>query len=167
MGLSPKRRLETEIVGLGGGALDGALGATEKTITTYMQDCMLTKFVRGRGSAEDENIRFIVLRLKRTRNPDMVSLGRFDHFLHDMQSHGVTVLLCGVRPAFLKAMKSLHFHDWLPADRIFPEEEKKYSATIKAVRYVYELLDQNSCEHCQNVQKGWAEAERQALYYLV
>src|ERR1700677_5181558 len=31
---------------------------------------------------EDENIHFVVLRLKRTRNPDMVSLERFGHFLH-------------------------------------------------------------------------------------
>src|SRR6202167_2888462 len=97
---------------------------------------------------EHENIRYIVLRLKRTRNPDMVSLERFDHFLHDMQSHGVTVLLCGVRPAFLKAMGNLRFHDWLPADRVFPEEEEKYSATLKAVRHVYELLEDNPCDHC-------------------
>src|ERR1700691_5484680 len=46
---------------------------------------------------EDENIHFVVLRLKRTRNPDMVSLERFDHFLHDMQARDITVLLCGVR----------------------------------------------------------------------
>ncbi len=32
-----------------------------------------------------ENIQFIVLRLKRTRNPDMVALERFEHFLHDME----------------------------------------------------------------------------------
>jgi hypothetical protein len=34
----------------------------------------------------------------------MVSLERFDHFLHDMQARRVTVLLCGVRPEFAKAM---------------------------------------------------------------
>jgi SulP family sulfate permease len=119
--------------------------------------------------AEAENIRHIVLRLKRTRNPDMVSLERFDHFLHDMQSHGITVVLCGVRPAFVKAMANLRFHDWLPADRVFPEEEERYSATLKAVRHVYELLDENSCEHCLRAQKEWAgtETERQTLYYLV
>jgi len=78
----------------------------------------------------------------------MVSLERFDHFLHDMETHGVTVLLCGVRPAFAKAMANLHFHDWLPGDRIFPEEAEKFSATLKAVRHVYELLDENLCDHC-------------------
>jgi SulP family sulfate permease len=116
---------------------------------------------------ENEPISYVVLRLKRTRNPDMVSLERFDHFLHDMQACGVTVILCGVRPAFLKAMRNLRFQEWLPADRIFPEEEEKYSSTLKAVRHVYELLDDSSCEHCRSSQKGWAGADRQPLYYLV
>jgi SulP family sulfate permease len=106
-----------------------------------------------------------VLRLKRSRNPDMVSLERFDHFLHDMQACGVTVLLCGVRPEFATAMRNLRFEEWLPADRIFPEEDEKFSATLKAVRYVYDRLEQNSCDHCR--QNGLLRADRQALYYLV
>jgi sulfate permease, SulP family len=112
-----------------------------------------------------ENLRFVVLRLKRTRNPDMVSLERFDHFLHDMQAEGITVLLCGVRPDFAKAMTSLHFYDWLPADRVFPEEDEKFSSTLKAVRHVYELLEENSCAHCRR--NGLVEAGQRGLYYLV
>ena len=114
---------------------------------------------------EEEDIRYVVLRLKRTRNPDMVSLERFDHFLHDMEARGVTVLLCGVRPAFAKAMANLYFHDWLPADRIFPEEAEKFSATLKAVRHVYELLEDNPCDHC--MQAEFRGADQQPLYYLV
>jgi SulP family sulfate permease len=112
-----------------------------------------------------ENIRFVVLRLKRTRNPDMVSLERFDHFLHDMEARGVTVLLCGVRPELAKAMANLRFHDWLPADRVFPEEAEKFSATLKAVRHVYELLEDNPCNHCTQAQS--AGTDLQPLYYLV
>src|SRR6202451_1307351 len=115
--------------------------------------------------SKDENISFVVLRLKRTRNPDMVSLERFDHFLHDMETRGVSVLLCGVRPAFAKAMVNLHFQDWLPADRVFPEEEEKFSSTLKAVRHVYELLPQNSCNHCKK--NDLVGADRQQMYYLV
>jgi SulP family sulfate permease len=114
---------------------------------------------------EDEDIHFVVLRLKRTRNPDMVCLERFDHFLHDMESRGVTVLLCGVRPAFAKAMANLHFHDWLPADRVFPEEAEKFSATLKAVRHAYELLENNPCDHC--MQAEFSGTDQQPLYYLV
>jgi sulfate permease, SulP family len=115
--------------------------------------------------ARKDTLRFIVLRLKRTRNPDMVSLERFDHFLHDMQAEGITVLLCGVRPDFAKAMTSLHFYDWLPADRVFPEEDEKFSSTLKAVRHVYELLEENSCAHCRR--NELVEAGQRGLYYLV
>jgi SulP family sulfate permease len=114
---------------------------------------------------EDEDIRYVVLRIKRTRNPDMVSLERFDHFLHDMKAREVTVLLCGVRPDFAKAMANLRFHDWLPADRVFPEEAEKFSATLKAVRHVYELLEDNPCDHCMRAES--AGTDQQALYYLI
>lgn len=38
-------------------------------------------------------------------------------------------------------------------------------ATLKAVRYVYDLLEQNSCNHCG--QNEVAGTDRQPLYYLV
>jgi SulP family sulfate permease len=119
--------------------------------------------LRRRTAAE--GIPFVVLRLKRTRNPDMVSLERFEHFLRDMQASGVTVLLCGVRPAFAKAMANLRFHDWLPSGLVFPEEPEKFSATLKAVRHVYELLQDNPCDHC--LQGEFVGAAQQPLYYLV
>jgi SulP family sulfate permease len=113
----------------------------------------------------DEKIRFVILRVKRTRNPDMVSMERFDHFLRDMQADRVTVLLCGVRSGFAKAMANLHFDDWLPADRVFPEERVSFSATLKAVRHVYDLLGQNPCDHCRQTELVGDEQGR--LYYLV
>jgi SulP family sulfate permease len=124
-------------------------------------------FDQLRHRTEKENIRFVILRLKRTRNPDMVALERFDHFLHDMQARGVTVLLCGVRPGFARGMGNLRFYDWLPADRVFPEEKEKYSATLKAVRHVYELLEENRCEHCRYEQYELASADLRPLYYQV
>jgi sulfate permease, SulP family len=112
-----------------------------------------------------EDIRFIILRIKRTRNPDMVSLERFEHFLHDMEARGVTVMLCGVRPAFAKTMANLRFYNWLPADRVFPEEAEKFSSTLKAVRHVYDLLEENTCDHCERV--GFVGKDEESLYYLV
>src|SRR6202789_4440972 len=47
-----------------------------------------------------ERIRCIVLRVKSTNSPDMVCMERFHHFISDMETHGVFVLLCGVRPEF-------------------------------------------------------------------
>jgi len=114
---------------------------------------------------KNEDIRFVVLRLKRTRNPDMVALERFDHFLHDMEKQGTAVLLCGIRPDFAKAMENLKFKDWLAADRVFREEDEKFSATLKAVRHVHELLQHNNCPHCE--QNGTATGDREPQYYLV
>jgi len=124
-------------------------------------------FGKLRQRTEDDNIRFVILRLKRTRNPDMVALERFDHFLRDMEAHGVTVLLCGVRADFARGMANLRFYDWFPADRVFPEEKEKFSATLKAIRHVYELLEENSCQHCHYWQTELVGAEFRPMYYRV
>jgi len=113
----------------------------------------------------DAGINFVVLRLKRTRNPDLVFLERLEHFLREMQTRGRTVLLCGVRLELAEAMTRLQFQDWMPAGNVFLEEEVLYSSTIKAVRRAYELMDENSCTHCGGREK--VDADEDALYYLV
>jgi SulP family sulfate permease len=113
----------------------------------------------------ETDIRFVVLRLKRVRSPDMVFLERLEHFLHEMHRTGRTVLLCGVRPDLAKPMANLHFHDWLPADLVFLEEEELYSSTIKAVRSAYRLLQDKA-----SAQSGPGDSplsDKEALYYLV
>jgi SulP family sulfate permease len=116
-----------------------------------------------------EGIRCIVLRLKRTSNPDMVCMERFQHFIGDMERHGVFVLLCGVRPEFARVMKNLRFEGFLPEARLFLEEPKLYSSTLKAVRYGLELSGNPSCGHCARVHStGFvAQDAAQDLYYLV
>jgi SulP family sulfate permease len=113
----------------------------------------------------DQGIDFVVLRLKRTRNPDLVFVERLEHFLHEMHRAGRTVLLCGVRPELSKPMASLHFDAWLPAGCVFLEEEELYSSTIKAVRRAYALMKDNTCTHCRREQDGAADDD--PLYYLV
>jgi sulfate permease, SulP family len=115
--------------------------------------------------ALSKKIHVIVVRLKRTRNPDMVCLERFEHFIEDLKTEGITVLLCGVRHDLAKAMKNMEFSSWLPPDHVFPEEDDKDSATIKAVRYAYDQLKQNECPHCK--QKGLQDTGQTKLYYLV
>jgi sulfate permease, SulP family len=109
--------------------------------------------------------RVIVLRFKRTRNPDMVCMERLQRFLQDMAARGVPVLLCGVREGLVQAMANLRFPDWLPADRVFREEDAEYSSTLKAVRRAYELLGPYVCAVCPR--RGEAEPEPQALYYMI
>ncbi len=85
-------------------------------------------------------IRYIVLRLRRARNPDMVAVEHLERFLREAARLGVTVLLAGVRPEFAKVLDNVQFKNWLPQDRIFPEEHEIYTATLRAVRYAYQLL---------------------------
>ena len=117
-----------------------------------------------RQRSREAGIDYIVLRLKRTRNPDAVFFERLEHFLRDMQKNGRTVLLCGVRPEVAGPMKDLGFQDRMLPDTLFLEEEELYSSTIKAVRKAYELMDKNDCEHCSR-ETGLAVDDE--LYYLV
>ncbi len=110
-------------------------------------------------------IHVIVVRLKRTRNPDMVCLERLQHFVEDLKTKGITVLLCGIRPDLAKAMNNLGFSSWLASDQVFPEEDDKDSATLKAVRHAYNLIKENTCAHCK--QKQLEDARQLKLYYLV
>ena len=109
-------------------------------------------------------IRFVVLRLKRTRNPDMVCLDRFEHFLRDAKKMDVTVLLAGIRPDFAQGLNNLHFYDWFPAEQVFREEDETYSATLHAVRTARELSRRSS--RVPDGQPGDDEI-KDPLYYLV
>jgi len=80
----------------------------------------------------ESGISYVVLRLRRARNPDMVAAEHLEHFLREANLTGLTVLLAGVRPGLVKVLENLRFQEWLPADRI-------YSATLQAVRRAYYL----------------------------
>jgi SulP family sulfate permease len=108
-------------------------------------------------------IKYLVLRFRRARNPDVVAIEHLEHFLHEAEKRSVTVLLAGIRPDLQKILHNARFQDWLPADRIFPEEGVKYSATLHAVRHAYELLRQKAGEEKIPLTTG----QKEAIYYLV
>jgi anti-anti-sigma regulatory factor len=87
-------------------------------------------------------IKYVVLRLRRTRAPDVVAIEHLEHFLRDAEKRGVTVLLAGVRPDLAKILRNVHFNEWLPEDRIYPEKDEQFSATLNAVRHAYRLVNQ-------------------------
>jgi SulP family sulfate permease len=112
----------------------------------------------------ETEVSFAIIRVKRTRNPDMVCMERFEHFLRETKRFGVTVLLCGIRPDFDTAMANLQFEKWLPAEQLFREEDETYSATLRAVRYAYQRLGRQPARKNGNPP---TEATRAGLYYLV
>lgn len=101
-------------------------------------------------------IKYVVLRLRRTRTPDMVAIEHLERFMRDANKRGVTVLLAGVHPELATILRNVRFHEWLPADCIYPEKEDEYSATLNAIRHAYTLLSQSD---------GFNEEK--AAYYLV
>jgi SulP family sulfate permease len=126
----------------------------------------LDRFFADLKQKIDSGPRIIILRLKRTRNPDVVCMERFQDFLRDMEHRAVTVLLAGVRPDLDRAMKNLHFDDWLPAERIFHETAGlPGSATLAAVRYAYDLLGDDVCDVCPR--RKPPEPDNGALYYVI
>lgn len=100
-----------------------------------------------------DGTKFVVLRLKRARNPDAVCIERIEHFLHELTELEVTVLLAGVRADTLDVLGNVGLRQWFPEAHVFPEETREYSATLKAVRYAQSQL---------TPERGDVE-----LYYLV
>ena len=116
----------------------------------------LERYLReATDAAREQGIWHIVLRVKRVRSPDAVCFERLEHALRDAQEQGFTVLLAGIRPDLMRGMRRLGFDEWLAPDYWFPEEEKRDSATLKAVRKAYELL---------GIERPQGEA---VVYYLV
>jgi sulfate permease, SulP family len=117
--------------------------------------------------AAESGARVVVLRLKRVRNPDAVCMSVLDRFIDRMRDLGVTVLLCGVRPDFMKVINSSGLARRLGPERVFVFEEtgKFWTSTLEAVRFAYEILGDNVCETCPrhaeslNQKDGW--------YYLI
>lgn len=111
-----------------------------------------------------DGIEYVILRVRRTRNPDVVFLERLEHFLHETEALGITVLLAGVKPDFSLVLSNLHFSQWLPPDRVFYEQGKEFSATLRAVRHAYDLLEKKSAGPHPI---GIIEGGKKELYYLV
>jgi SulP family sulfate permease len=109
----------------------------------------------------NDDIQFVVLRLKRVRHPDVVCIERIEHFLREEAARGITILLAGVRTDTLTLLKNVGFQSWFPAEQVFPEEDEEYSATLKAVRYAHNNLAELKLKEPLTA-PGDAE-----LYYLV
>ena len=105
--------------------------------------------------ALEEGLHHILLRLKRVRNPDVVSLEHLERFLKQAQARGIFVWLAGLKPDLLESFDRLDFPSWLPKQRVFPQGSDDDSATLAAIRAVRATLASERGEHSDK------------LYYLV
>lgn len=124
---------------------------------------LLSEFLDMLRQRVKQGARVLILRLKRTRNPDMVCLEMLQQFLEEMQDRKVPVLLCGIRPDFEQALRNCRFHHWLPQECIFLEDAAMGSSTLKAVRRAYELLGDDLCPSCPRRHGG----DNREWYYMI
>jgi SulP family sulfate permease len=117
-------------------------------------------------AATASGARVVILRLRRTRNPDLVCMERLEEFLHDMEKRKIVVLLSGVRAELARIMDNLRFRRWLSPDRVFTGDlSDAGSSTIQAMRRAYELLGDDgraACAHCVAL-----EPSKGQFYYMV
>jgi SulP family sulfate permease len=107
--------------------------------------------------------RVIVLRLKRVRNPDAVCVELFDRFIHRLRQRGIHLLLCGVRNDFARVMHASGVEAQLGKDYIFREQAGPASSTLAAVRFAYDLLENDYCSVCPRR----SETDQETLYYMI
>ena len=65
-----------------------------------------------------------------------------------------------------KVLKNIGFENWFPQEQVFPEEERQYSATLRAVRHAYSKLEELEPERADRPEHVLFSAESK-LYYLV
>jgi len=90
--------------------------------------------------AAAENLQHVLLRLKRVRNPDVVSLEQFEHFLKQADTNGLTLWFAGVQPDLAEAFARLHFQTWLPPERLLLQGNDDDSATLAGIRGIRKAL---------------------------
>jgi SulP family sulfate permease len=94
--------------------------------------------------AKQQCIGYLVIRVKRVRNADVVALEELEKFLRDAAAAGLTVLLAGVRAELLQAIRRVGIARLLSADLIFPEDDEQFSATLRAIRKAHALRAQRA-----------------------
>jgi sulfate permease, SulP family len=109
--------------------------------------------------AKRAGIQHVVVRFRRARNPDAGAIEHLERFLRDATKSGVTVLLAGVRPDFVRILRNVGISKWFPTEQIFPEEDRKFSATLRAVRYANRLVSQRT--------RAAPDHGEDEVYYLV
>jgi SulP family sulfate permease len=85
--------------------------------------------------------RVIVLRMKRTRNPDAVGMGDIDKFIRRMKTAGVRVILAGVRADLLEGLHAAGALDHLDPDQVFTERPARGSSAMEAIRTALKYLE--------------------------
>jgi SulP family sulfate permease len=86
------------------------------------------------------NVRVVILRLKRTLSIDSTVLHVLDQFTRDMHERHAFVVLCGVRPELMRALKNYGMIDLLGRDNVFQTTEGVFASAKQAILRARELV---------------------------
>jgi sulfate permease, SulP family len=137
------------IFGLEGEMFFGATAALESHFAT----------IEERATEKTE---FVVLRVKRARNPDAVGVTILDGFLDRMAARGIRVLLCGVRAEFMNKLERTGLAARL-REQIFLEQPVRLTATQLAIRHAYARL----ADPCATCPRRGEASPGKSLYYAI
>jgi SulP family sulfate permease len=90
--------------------------------------------------------RVIVLRMKRTRNPDAVGMRDIDNFIRRMKALGVRVILAGVRTDLLEGLRAAGALSHLDPDQVFTERPQRGTSAMEAIRAALKYLEVTKAE---------------------
>jgi SulP family sulfate permease len=100
-------------------------------------------------SSVNPELRVIILRLKRARNPDAVCMKLLQDFIQRMHRSGRSVMLTGVSRDVLQVLANVGILELVGARNVFREESDIWASTIEALQKAYLLLGNHRCTHCQ------------------
>lgn len=86
----------------------------------------------------------VILRLKRTRNPDAVGLSHLDEFVTEMRQRDVVVLFCGVRGSLDRAFHRSGLRRRLGEHHVFLEQPVRQTSTHQALEYAQQKVAKHS-----------------------
>ena len=111
------------------------------------------------ADAQAQNIQHVVVRLKRTRNFDAVTLEVLEHFLKAARAQGVVVLLAGLKPELLAAIQRMAIARDTLNVRLYAQAAEEHSATLAAILEAYRLA---AAAHASADRAGWPDVRRLA-----
>lgn len=100
-------------------------------------------------TSSNPELRIVILRLKRARNPDSVCMKLLQRFIERMHRNGRTVMLTGVSRDVLQVFANVGILELVGGRNVFREESEIWKSTIEALQRAYELLGNQRCVHCQ------------------
>ena len=100
--------------------------------------------------------RMYVAQEMRGRRLAAVILERLEQLLRQAQARASPCCWRAFAPISCAALDRLGWGEWLPRERWFPEEETDFSATLRAIRKAYELVDAGAANRSGRLLPGVA-----------